>query len=624
MAIDLARYYANLGIETAFRGGAVVSAELVFKTTEEGAQPSEKLRLRADGSLLRPGGVALNWPTASGTIARLEDIVMGGGGESSAFQQSFTSVASVTCEHNFGAYPLVQVLDADLKQFIPFEIQHDSINQFTITFSSARTGTVLANYGGGSGEGGGGDGILSLTTDDVPEGASNLYYTGERFDLDFAHKSTDDLAEGSNLYYTDARVSALVTKAFVDALNVDADTLDGIDSLGFALASHVHAWADITSGLPTTLAGYGITDASPIFTDSAGLRGLLGDESGTGAALFANGNIGAATGTSLDLATTGTGDIHLAALRRVYFGGVSSGYWITQNSFGGLSIGTGAFTTLNNTFGLWAFGAPPAPATAGSVALGTITRGFGSLYLNEAGGGTQSAQIIAPTLASDIVLTTPAATGTLATLAGTESLTNKKLGSLTTNGFVKTGSGDGTLSVDTANYVPFYKAEITFLDGNKNGNFDNTLSEVFPSAQDTFPADAGTVYNFDSVVVVRKTGGTTAKHIDLELTWSGSGTLVPAIFYQTTQGSASSEHTNFEGGWLAVATGRVSPSTNTANEYFIIHMRGTITTPGAFSGNITPKMKWSATPGDGSTNGRMIFQIGSYFRMWKGAGSGWN
>ncbi len=40
-----------------------------------------------------------------------------------------------------------------------------------------------------------------------------------------------------------------------------------------------------------------------------------------------------------------------------------------------------------------------------------------------------------------------------ATLAGSETLTNKKLGSLTTNGFVKTGSGDGTLSVDTSTYI---------------------------------------------------------------------------------------------------------------------------------------------------------------------------
>lgn len=48
-------------------------------------------------------------------------------------------------------------------------------------------------------------------------------------------------------------------------------------------------------------------------------------------------------------------------------------------------------------------------------------------------------------------------TGTLATLAGSESLTNKKLGSLTTNGLVTTSGGDGTLSVTSmgANVATF-------------------------------------------------------------------------------------------------------------------------------------------------------------------------
>ena len=76
----------------------------------------------------------------------------------------------------------------------------------------------------------------------------------------FASKSTSDLSEGTNLYYTDARVSTLidsayintrvdevvtldsaqissiisadVDKAFVDALNVDADTVDGFHGIG--------------------------------------------------------------------------------------------------------------------------------------------------------------------------------------------------------------------------------------------------------------------------------------------------------------------------------------------------------------------------------------------------------
>jgi len=56
-------------------------------------------------------------------------------------------------------------------------------------------------------------------------------YKSSDFDTDFSAKSTSDLTEGTNLYYTDARVNAdidaRVDKTFVDALNVDSDTLDG-------------------------------------------------------------------------------------------------------------------------------------------------------------------------------------------------------------------------------------------------------------------------------------------------------------------------------------------------------------------------------------------------------------
>ena len=82
--------------------------------------------------------------------------------------------------------------------------------------------------------------ISNHSTTDLSEG-TNLYYTTARFDTAFSGKSTSDLTEGTNLYYTTTRantdIDARVDKAFVDALNVDADTLDGNDSTAFATSA---------------------------------------------------------------------------------------------------------------------------------------------------------------------------------------------------------------------------------------------------------------------------------------------------------------------------------------------------------------------------------------------------
>jgi hypothetical protein len=214
-------------------------------------------------------------------------------------------------------------------------------------------------------------------------------------------------ADGTLAFTSD--IAATVTKAFVDALNVAADTLDGIDSTGFSLASHNHD-----------------ADYSPIFTDSAGLAALLSDEQGSGGGFvratsptLTTPDIGAATGTSLDLATAAAGDVSLAQTRSIWFGGVGAGSRIRQNASANMVFSRGG------TDYLVLAAAALTPNAAGATALGSVALGYESLFLDEAGAGTQTAQIVAPTLASDIVLTTPAATGTLATLAGTENFTNK-------------------------------------------------------------------------------------------------------------------------------------------------------------------------------------------------------
>ena len=59
---------------------------------------------------------------------------------------------------------------------------------------------------------------VTLDTDDVAEGSSNLYYTDARWDTKMAAASTDDLAEGSNLYYTEARWDTKMAAASTDDL----------------------------------------------------------------------------------------------------------------------------------------------------------------------------------------------------------------------------------------------------------------------------------------------------------------------------------------------------------------------------------------------------------------------
>ena len=52
-------------------------------------------------------------------------------------------------------------------------------------------------------------GNVSLTTDNLTEGSTNLYYTNTRFDNRLTTKTTDNLSEGSsNLYYTSTRVNS--------------------------------------------------------------------------------------------------------------------------------------------------------------------------------------------------------------------------------------------------------------------------------------------------------------------------------------------------------------------------------------------------------------------------------
>lgn len=75
-------------------------------------------------------------------------------------------------------------------------------------------------------------GVVLLDSDDISEGAVNLYYTSARFDAAFAGKDSDDLSEGTtNLYHTDERSQDAVGNILTDSSSIDFNYDDGIPSI---------------------------------------------------------------------------------------------------------------------------------------------------------------------------------------------------------------------------------------------------------------------------------------------------------------------------------------------------------------------------------------------------------
>ena len=113
---------------------------------------------------------------------------------------------------------------------------NDRIQSFNY---STTTGTVTSVSGGNGLTG-------SITTSgSLAVGAgTGITVNADSIEVDMGDFSTSDLSEGTNLYYTNARVDARITKSAIDALNVDADTVDSLHASSFlrsdAADSHTH------------------------------------------------------------------------------------------------------------------------------------------------------------------------------------------------------------------------------------------------------------------------------------------------------------------------------------------------------------------------------------------------
>jgi Major tropism determinant N-terminal domain len=175
--------------------------------------------------------------------------------------------------------------------------------------------------------------LSNLTTSNLAEG-SNLYYTQARFDTAFGNKTTTNLAEGTNLYFTNSRAQ-VAAETMMLAGNPALTTVSTTATAG-SNSTSVLTFAS-TSGIVTamTLSGSGIT-GTPAVQSLTGTTVTVSPAVYVptgGSVTFTN------AGTSLTLTTiapvTSSAVISVASVA-----GIVNGYQITATGVTGKSLVT--------------------------------------------------------------------------------------------------------------------------------------------------------------------------------------------------------------------------------------------------------------------------------------------
>ena len=217
--------------------------------------------------------------------------------------------------------------------------------------------------------------------------------------------------------------------------------------------------------------------------------------------------------------------------------GINFAQSVTVDSYGRVTgvASADVRTATSAALGIALFPTAQFTVTSGSVAVtalsgslissGTVGATYGGTGVNNGsntitlGGNVSTAGAFTTSGAFGITFTatgstgvTLPTTGTLATLAGSESLTNKKLGSLTTNGLVTTSGGDGTLSV-----TQMASGIATFLTTPTSANLASALTDETGSGGtivlSASPALTGTVTFGGNAAIVTASGSTTGTSV---------------------------------------------------------------------------------------------------------------
>ena len=121
-----------------------------------------------------------------------------------------------------------------------------------------------------------GDDTVLTSTDQLAEGSTNLWYSDARVDNVINQKTTTDIAEGANLYFTSGRVNDILDSNIIAGTGINIVTgSDNVKTISATVSSL--DFSNITN-TPTTLAGYGITD------NVQGPQGETGETGPTGPA----------------------------------------------------------------------------------------------------------------------------------------------------------------------------------------------------------------------------------------------------------------------------------------------------------------------------------------------------
>lgn len=155
-------------------------------------------------------------------------------------------------------------------------------------------------------------------------------------------------------------------------------------AIGAALSSHNHSWANITSGKPTTLSGYGITDAYTKTESDSRFVNVSGDTMNGNLTLNAGYGI-ACAGSILAIGRYLSTSIYLQATGEVYFtnkAGTNYKVWHAGNDGSGSGLDADTLDGIHANGLLTALSS--SSATNLSLTVGGTTKTIADLYATQA------------------------------------------------------------------------------------------------------------------------------------------------------------------------------------------------------------------------------------------------